>query len=495
MAAKKKAPASKSSPSSRPGALRRDTSVTPDPLDTERTLPARPPELRDMSPALQREVKKRVGTAGKDVFGSPIRFQDAVDNRVASIERSLARTESGVPRHHKWYTGHQSSVVDVAESTGISPSSTADASAILSQRNSPVNELKSSQAASWIAANPNTSINVDSRVISDVASKSTGKTKLDKPLVPGTVRLGDMTPRQVASVAQVSMGRDDVVPPEVTSLYRHAAVAGRPTQAKAVEATRGTPMSDLVGPAPKLKSYRRGMSLASASEDSYNAEVLWRRRSQDPNQISLFPASALLPEGHVPDSSTAEDYVMNYNSAKTAAAKGQGKSGTPESIVSAARGAQDTVQAAISKGKPGTGLPSDLATEEALHSFNNAVTQEASKQIGVTSLISDDDGVKEVYEHILPRAAQPLTWMEDRTYELKEDDDYNKQVALSSSFESARNKLQGAQGFFDFDNPAKPKVQQGRKLRYNADEREAIGADLYGRSVLHPDDPAAKWHE
>jgi hypothetical protein len=291
------------------------------------------------------------------------------------------------------------------------------------------------------------------------------------------------------------MERPDVVPPTVTNLYRNAAIAGRPTQAQAVDAARGTPMSDLVGAAPKIRSYRRGMSLANPSEDSYNAEVLWRRRNQDPNQISLFPASALLPEGHVPDSSTAEDYVMNYSSSKTAAAKGQGKKGTPESIVSAARGAQDTVLDAISKGKPGTGLPANLETVEALHAFNNAATQEASKQIGVTSLVSDDDGVKEVYEHILPRAAQPLTWMEDRTYELKEDKDYNKQVALSSSFDSARNKLQGAQGFFDFDNPAKPKVKQGRKLRYSADEREAIGTDLAGRSVLHPDDPAAKWHE
>jgi hypothetical protein len=492
-------------PSAAPGALRRDRSNMPDPLDPSRPLVNRPPEFQDMTPALQDEIKTRIEDVGMQVYGAPITFDDAVRNRVESMERMVGRTRSGISRHHRWYSGHQGKVVTTAETAGANPASAADSSAILSQRNAPDNELRAMGGAVHIARNPGTTVNLTPGMVSDAQLKETDKTKLDIPLSPGVHRLGNLSAKQIAAVAQVGMELPDNVPSKVTDVYRYASVAGRPTQATAITAARGEPMDKLVGPAPKIRSYRRRMSTANPSEDAYNAEVLWRRRQNqtNPGQMSLFPASALLPKGFKPETATAEDYVMYYNTVKGAVAEGQGSSSTPASVAKVGRKAQDIAGAKLKKGKEGEGLPVDLDPVEAFHAFNNAVTQAASSQISATSILPD--GVQ-VTESITPAAVQPMVWMEDRTYELGEDEDYNRQVNISKAFESAKGKLQSAQGFFDFSNPSKPVARQGasvyRKSKEdgsimfgNEGEREALARDVYGLDVAHPDSPESDWHE
>lgn len=509
MAARKKAAAKKAAPkkvapSARPGALQRDTSLTPDPLDPSRPLPPRPPEFRDMSPALQREVTRRVSDAGKSAYGRPVRMEDAVQQRVDAVTSIVSSSRSGVPRSLGWYPEHQTSIVDIGKSTDHNPASTADASAIMSVRNSPDNELKAARSAAVIATNPNTILNVDPTLATDVTAGVTPRTPLDKPVSSGNLRLGDLTEQQVSHLSFAGGPRaeqkgSNPVParqarlsPDVTDLASFS--QSRSTAAKGLLAARGESLDSVMGPSPKVRSYRRNISLQGVGEAAYNAEVLLRRRDQQamPGQGSFFTASELTQfDPSTADTSTAEDYVMNAMTVNNAIKRSQGRSATTASVASVSRQAAEDFGKAVKKGKQGEGLPVDLETEEAVHSFNNAATQEAARRISTTSILP---GGREVVEALTPGGIQPTAWTWHRSQNLKEDDAFNAQSTRADQLSSAKGKLQAAQGFFDFSDTDNPQSVRGKKPRFTKEEKFEMFESNRGNPALHPNDPDSDFY-
>lgn len=427
------------------GKVNRRGSEGESPIDPGYPLPSPALSYRDFNTLGQRNVEQAVARAGRSAFGSPISMEDAVATRVANMNSAIARSSSGIPEGVSWYGGHQRELLGISERTGIRPGSVVDATATLSPRNQPSQELLATESAAFIAANPAKEVTITPEMQPNVGTYSKGsdgKLQVTPTRTAGNYRLGDLSPQEVASLGfaetQALKGDNEkaAVPPESRSLDPKVTnvtlrSAGRPRAEKAIRITRGETFSEVTGSAPKIQNYARGIHTYNPNEAAYNAEVLWRRQHGSPDRPHLFAASALLGS-HQPLNESVEDYVMAAQTADVAAARG-GKATADK--------AQDLVEPKkttpkkMVDGKNVGGkrmFPADVTSEEIFHSFNEEATRRTAQQFFADSTLPGGGTVR---EEITMGAVQPITWVEHRRHGMGADPEYNAEQAAQKAAE------------------------------------------------------------
>lgn len=440
MAAAKKSTPAKKKAAVKKSAVKRPSSEGMSPVDPSHPLPARAVSYRDLNKGQQRDLERAVGAAGKEAFGSKITLEDATNARISAIQSAIDRSPTGVPEGLGWYEGHQGSHRGISEETGVSLGRVIDASATLSPRNRPANELRAARSAAFIAGNPEHRVTITPEMSPHVGefSKGQGGRLVTRPTGrSGEVSLGELSPHEAASLAnaeKLARAEGDTSPAldtRITEVSNRSAGRGR-AQA-AIRIARGEPFDEVSGEAPKMRNYARAAHLADPRERNFNAEVLARRRlvENDPNQGFLFPASALLGE-HTPTDQSVEDYVMGSMTAQTASQKG--KKGV------ASREAQNIVNVKKKDNKGKSLLPVNMTGEEGFHALGEEATRRAAQAIGYTGIVHDVMGGDQFREHITTAAAQPISWVEHQRHTLGEDEAYNSQLKDQEASEKKKQK-------------------------------------------------------
>lgn len=389
--------------------------------------PSPAPSYRDQTKKTQQAIEQRVGNAGREAYGYPVRMKDAVDARVRLIEDAVRRSPNGVPAGLDWYEQHQNDLAEVTQEvnqTGTSPVSLGrmiNASAPLSIQNKPHIEVRATRSAGYIAAHPEEEVHVPADLSKKTIELSTDKKgKVNENLiVPETppnkpYKLRNLSPDQIAMLGHAETkiveetGGERNLKRAITSVKLDS--AGRGPASQAIALTRGANFDAVVKDGPKIRNYATRTHLATPAETAYNKEVFWRR-SNDPvfkegdttwHQGHLLSASQM--SGYIPDPSTditVEDYIGIDVSARTAMRK---------SPLDKEHGkAQDELN--VTKGKAGT-LPADMSADQALHAFNEEATRRAAEVFSHTSRTNDGDVTE---TPTAGGAAQPVFWVEEQT--------------------------------------------------------------------------------
>ena len=416
-------------PKKRLATPKRDTTDTESLVDPGYIVPKKAPSYRDFPVEDREHIDRSMADAGMKAYGHPIRMADSVASRVNAIQAAIGRLPAGsyAPEGYDWYTDHQSGYREVANRTGTRIGSIVDAAGVASVRNTPKQERIAVESAGHIAGNPDRMVKVTPGMVPHMGNPD---------IVAKKYRIGDLPDEDVAHLgyAESQAIRDKHGIPQnkpVPLAERHLSrevtgvtlnSAGRDIATKAVAVARGKTFDEVnTGSSAKTRNFSRAIQLTSSQEDAFNKEI-FRRRAQAPtfvegdgngrtrtfHQSHLW--SAAEETGFDPSKSdeAVEDYAMNHLSAKEAAR--QGTTGATS------REAQNIVKAP--KGK-NTFDPS-VESDEIRHAYNEEATRQAAEHF------SFDD------EHITPRAAQAVAWVEERRHVLGEDDEYNaaqKQLA------------------------------------------------------------------
>jgi len=420
-------------PASEPKRLatpKRDTTNTESLVDPGYIVPKKAVSYRDFPVEDREHIDRSMADAGMKAYGHPIRMADSVASRVNAIQAAIGRLPAGsyTPEGHDWYTEHQSGYREVANRTGTRIGSIVDAAGVLSVKNTPKQERIATESAGHIAGNPDRMVTVTPGMVPHMGNPD---------IAAGEHRIGDLSDEGVAHLGyaesqalrdQYGIPQDKPVPLDKRDLSREVTgvtlnSAGRKIATKAVAVVRGKTFDEVnqVGAVPKTRNFSRAIQLASPEENAFNNEI-FRRRAQAPtfvegsrngrkntfHQSHLW--SAAEETGFDPSKSDegVEDYAMNHLSAKEAAR--QGTTGATS------REAQNIVQPA----KGTKTFDKSVKTEEIKHAYNEEATRQSAEHFNF------DD------EHITPRAAQAIAWVEERRHVLGEDEEYNaaqKQLA------------------------------------------------------------------
>ena len=383
--------------------------------------PATAPSFRDQTKKVQENMLRSVATAGKEAYGYPIRMSDAVQARVDMVSDAITRSPSGVPEGLGWYQEHQEDAVDVTRRANIdatapvSAGNIINASAMLSNRNTPVQERRAARSAGWIASHPEHEVDITPHMSESVTTVTKGTVGV--PV--GKSRLGQLNADQIAALGTAetnlikTTGGTRSLERGITSATLDS--AGRHRATPAIRAARGERMEDIVKDGPKILNYAEKQHTITPQESAYNREVFWRRA----NDTSVDSEGTTWKQGHlfsaaefsgftppdIKDDSTVEDYIAYALSARKASQLG--KTGA------SANDAQDLVGKKIRKGPQGT-FPADLTPSEIGHAVNEEATRQASRRFGAVSYLGGNDSESSIAIEF-PTAGggvQPAFWVE-----------------------------------------------------------------------------------
>lgn len=384
--------------------------------------PRTSPSFSDQTKKTQKAILRSMADEGKRVYGYPITLDDAVATRVRYIQSAIDRSDNGIPEGIGWFSEHQEDVKQVTEAANkdatnpVSVGRMINATAPLSVRNTPKTELRAARSAGWIAAHPDTTVDITDHMSEAVTGITGGKVSVST----GTHRIGHLSSDQIALLGRAetelinTRGGERSLDRGITSATLDS--TGWEWGSRAIRATRGEPLEDIVKDAPKIINYAGQTHLANEPEDQYNREVFWRRAHDFSTDASgkTWQQGHLLSAAEVSgfDPSTpgfsVEDYIGNDLSAEEAARKGN--------TGATSHDAQELIEP--KKGKRGT-FPADLTSKEIKHAFNEHATKLAAEQFAHTSFTNDGD-VREA-----PRfgtAAQPVFWVQYQHEKTKQED-------------------------------------------------------------------------
>lgn len=377
--------------------------------------PTPAPSFSDQPKKTQSAIETRMAIAGKQAYGHPITMEDAVSTRIKYVEDAIARSGNGVPAGIGWYDEHQDEIKGITKKanekaqTEVSVGRVINATGPLSVRNNPRSEVRAARSAGWIAAHPDTEVEVTGPMSEATSTISEGKSAV--PV--GTHKIGNLNPDQIAILGRAETevvkkhGGTRSLDRGVTSATLDS--SGRLAASPAVALARGANFDDVVQ-GPKIHNYVAQTHLANPAESAYNREVFWRRandtRVDDSGtawqQGHLFSAAEV--SGFNPSTSanlSVEDYIGHAMSAEVASQRG--KKGA------SARKAQEI--AIPTKGKPGK-LPADMSPAEMAHAFHEHATRKAAEHFAHTSFTEEGDVTEAPTAGI---GIQPVTWTEWQT--------------------------------------------------------------------------------